>query len=443
MRLSDSTLARALAMAFLDGDWEFDPLLDRAAQVLGGRRRWVRRLVKDLLAAFPRTPRDAPSALAGWIGAHPSLIEAAARARDAARPLRVAAIHPGHTEMGRRRWPVATLDDLADLAELLDLDQAHLAWFADQQHRARRAPDGPLHHYRRRWISRSGRTPRLLEVPLPRLRALQRTLTHEVLAHIPTHPAAHGFVRGRGAVTGAQQHVGRDAVLSLDLSAFFASVSAARVRAIWRAAGYPEPVADALTGVVTTLAPVRMLTAMPPGGPPEARALLRAWLRASHLPQGAPTSPALANLAAHRLDARLAGYAAAAGWCYTRYADDLTISGGPEMVRRTDAVVAALSRIVTEEGFRVNPTKTRLRTASQRQLVTGIVVNRRPGPGRSEYDQLKALLHNASRTGGQAQNRDGHPAFAAHVRGRIAWVAQLHPERGARLLATWHEVDWS
>lgn len=442
MSRADSALARALALAFLDGDWQFEALLDRAAQVLGGRRRWVRRLVKDLLAAFPRAPRDTPSTLADWIGDHPSLAEAAARAREAGRALRVVAIHPGHTEMGRRRWPVPPLDDLGDLAELLDLDQEHLAWFADQQHHARRTPDGPLHHYRRRWIARSGRTPRLLEAPLPRLRALHRTLTHQVLAAVPTHPAAHGFVPGRSAVTGARQHVGRDAVLGLDLSAFFASVSAARVRAIWRAAGYPEPVADALTGLVTTLAPVRVLGAMPPGGAPEGRALLRAWLRTPHLPQGAPTSPALANLAAWRLDARLAGYAAAAGWCYTRYADDLTFSGGSDLARRAEAVAATLSRIVAEEGFRVNPAKTRLRTASQRQVVTGIVVNRTPGPGRAEYDRLKALLHNASRTGGQAQNREGHPEFAAQVRGRIAWVTQLHPERGARLLAAWHAVDW-
>ncbi len=201
--------------------------------------------------------------------------------------------------------------------------------------------------------------------------------------------------------------------------------------------------ADALTGLVTTAAPVGVLSAMPAGGSADARALLRAWLRTPHLPQGSPTSPYLANLADHRLDLRLAGYAAASGWCYTRYADDLTLSGGTDLAHRADAVVAAVSRIVADEGFRVNPGKTRLRTADQRQVVTGIVVNHRPGPGRAEHDRLKALLHNASRTSGRAQNLAGHPDFAAYVRGRIAWVAQLHPERGARLLAAWHQVDWT
>lgn len=445
MTAQQRALAQALAFSFLDGSWEFAPLLDRGAHVLGARRRWMRRLVRDLLTTFPRPPRDAPAGVAAWIGEHPALLAAQAQARAAGRPLRVLGILPGRTEMGRRPWPVTPLDDLSDLATLLDLDQTRLAWFADEQHRLRRAPSGPLHHYRRRWLARTGRSPRLIEAPLPRLLAIQRILAREILAPIPTHPAAHGFVPGRSTVTGAREHVGSAAVLGLDLSAFFATVTGARVNGLLRTAGYPEPVARALTGLFTTLTPIAVLRTMPATGSAEGRALLRAWLRGPHLPQGAPSSPALANLAAYRLDARLSGYAAAAGLRYTRYADDLTFSAPPgdvDLRRRQRAVVAAVAGIVAEEGFRLNPAKTRLREAGQRQQVTGIVVNARTSPGRAEYDRLKALLHNAARTGGAAQNHHGHPEFAAQVRGRIAWIAQLHPERGARLLAAWERVDW-
>ena len=108
---------------------------------------------------------------------------------------------------------------------------------------------------------------------------------------------------------------------------------------------------------------------MPSGGEDRARAALRRALAAPHLPQGAPSSPHLANLCVQRLDRRLAGYAAAAGAVYTRYADDLTFSGAAGLAPAR--LVRAVTQIVAEEGFTVNRAKTRVQRATQRQLVTG------------------------------------------------------------------------
>ncbi|WEL91746.1 RNA-directed DNA polymerase, partial [Tsukamurella tyrosinosolvens] len=65
-----------------------------------------------------------------------------------------------------------------------------------------------------------------------------------------------------------------------------------------------------------------------------------------------------------------------------------------------------------------------------------------PGGPRAEYDDLRALLHNAARSGGESQNRDGHPDFRAFVYGRIAWVAQGNEQRRLRLLAMAARVRW-
>ena len=92
-------------------------------------------------------------------------------------------------------------------------------------------------------------------------------------------------------------------MLSLDLEDFFASVSAARVYGIFRAAGYPEPVAHTLTGLCTNVVPAAESV------PGDFRLARR--LATPHLPQGAPTSPALANLVAFHLDVRLSGLAGA------------------------------------------------------------------------------------------------------------------------------------
>jgi RNA-directed DNA polymerase len=439
---ADRTVAYALAAAFLAGDWTPEGLRDRGAEAMGARRRWIGPLVREVLAVHHRPPLDRPRELAALVAATPAFLRAAERARSRGERFRAVRLLPPATRMVRRPWPVPRLDDVGDLCTLLDTDPAHLAWLADPLHRQRRTAAGPLHHYRYRWRPRPHATPRLVEAPLSRLADRQRTLLREVLEAVPVHPSAHGFVAGRGVATAVRPHAGAGVLVCLDLAAFFASVTAGRVYGLFRAAGYPEEVAHHLTGLVTVQAPVGVLSRMPPAGTPEDRFDLRQRLRRGHLPTGAPTSPALANLASFRLDARISGLADSLGAVYTRYADDLIISGPPELRRGTDRLVRAVTRIVAEEGFAVRPAKTRVRARSQRQQVLGAVVNDRPTVPREEYDRLRAVLHNARRSSGEAQNRDGHPDFRAHLTGRVAWVTSLDPVRGARLRAELARVAW-
>ncbi|OYW19228.1 MAG: hypothetical protein B7Z55_09275 [Planctomycetales bacterium 12-60-4] len=167
------------------------------------------------------------------------------------------------------------------------------------------------------------------------------------------------------------------------------------------------------------------------------------WLLTTpHLPQGAPTSPALANLAAFRLDSRLAGLARAAGVNYSRYADDLVFSGdrrfGRSLVRFRLLVLA----IIVNEGFEIRERKSRVMWHCQRQEIAGLVVNDHARVPRSEYDLLKAILHNCRRFGPASQNRQGHSGFRAHLQGRIAYIAQFDPKRGSKLLKAFDEIEW-
>jgi RNA-directed DNA polymerase len=92
--------------------------------------------------------------------------------------------------------------------------------------------------------------------------------------------------------------------------------------------------------------------------------------------------------------------------------------------------------------FAINERKTALHPAGGRQAVCGIVVNVRPNVLRSEYDELKAILHNAAAHGPAGQNRVGIADFEAHLRGRISWVASLNPARGEKLRRRFTEISW-
>lgn len=415
----------AVATAALAGPWNLDGLVERLAPLRGWKSpEEVGDVVAVLLGRWRRRPRRPAERLVGEL-------ETLLASRPGVRPLR-----PDEPGPGEFRWPVAPWTGLNELAAGLDLDGGELAWFADAGGWLRKVPDGPLQHYRRRWTASPAGSPRLLESPAPRLAELQRRVARKVLAHVPVHPAAHGFVRGRSPWTLAALHTARPMVLRLDLEGFFAHVTGARVAGLLRSAGYPDAVARALAGLLVTAAPQAVLRAAPGTG--DARRRLLSRLAGPHLPQGAPSSPAVANLLAHRLDRRLAGLAAAVGATYGRYADDLVFSGDLPVAGLT----ARVAEIATDEGFRLRDEKTRVMPAHRRQRVTGVVVNATPAAARRDYDELRALLHNCARTGPEAQNRAGHPAFREHLHGRIAWVSTGRPARAAKLRELFAAIDW-
>jgi retron-type reverse transcriptase len=336
--------------------------------------------------------------------------------------------------------PIPVLATLGDLADWTGLSGEQLAWLADERGSRGRATNSTLQHYRYAFVAKRIGMPRLLEAPKPRLKAIQRKILHEILAAVPVHDCAKGFVAGRSCLSGAQIHAGEDVVATFDLAQFFPSIALPRIHGIFRSLGYPWAVARRLAGLCTTATPASVFHHLPEAQRPD-RALQRLHA-VPHLPQGAPTSPALANLLAWSLDRRLHGLARAAGANYTRYADDLAFSGDTEFRKSLGRFGKAVETIVREEGFALNAAKTRTMPHSTRQRVTGIVVNDHCNVGRAEFDALKAILHNCVRDGPARQNRADVPDFRRHLDGRVVWVEQINPRRGAKLRAAFERIDW-
>lgn len=214
--------------------------------------------------------------------------------------------------------------------------------------------------------------------------------------------------------------------MNLDLSDFFPTVTFPRVRAVFERCGYSGCVATILA-LLCTECPRAIVTYS--GTKYEAATGPRG------LPQGAPTSPGLSNQVARKLDKRLAGVAAKLGLTYTRYADDITFSGGAELVDKIGWLLAKVQNIAREEGFAVNEKKTRVMRRSTAQTVTGVVVNDKPSISREELRRLRAILHRARPEGLEAQNREKRPNFRAYLEGKIAFVSMVRPDAGANLKA--------
>ena len=434
-------LARCVSAAFLAGAWNERALADRAGGALDRRCWWVRPLARDVSAAYPRPPADRPRELARYI----DLTLADWQAREGEEAPRPRRWYMPRAEMGRRPWPVPEIASTGELARFLGIADGELAWLADLRTLERTVEDERLRNYWYGTIVRPGRPARVIERPKHRLKEIQRRVLHGILDWIPAHGAAHGFTRGRSVRSHAIAHVGQVVVIRADLQDFFAAIPGQRIYGIFRTAGYPEAVAHTLTGIATNVIPAAFWHSLPrPADSHQVAAhhLLGRQLATPHLPQGAPTSPALANLAAFTLDRRLRGLADSLEITYTRYADDLTFSGPPRLIRQAGLLRRAVADIAREEGFTVNEGKSTLVTRAGRQRVCGVVVNQHPNIARGEYDRLKATVHNSIVHGPLSQNHDGVPDFRAHLLGRIAWVAALNPRRGAKLRQAFTRIAW-
>ncbi|MBN2495256.1 MAG: RNA-directed DNA polymerase [Deltaproteobacteria bacterium] len=323
-------------------------------------------------------------------------------------------------EQRRQQNDLPALATAQDLAQALDLPMPRLRWLVYH----REVDTGSHYHF---WTvpKRSGGE-RLISAPKPDLKKAQRWIAEHISERLPIHGAAHGFVAGRSTVTNARLHAGAAVVVKFDLEAFYPTITFPRVKGLFRKAGYGEQVATVLA-LLCTESPREQVALK--------GKLYYVAVGPRSLPQGAPTSPSITNAICLRLDARLAGLARAAGWRYSRYADDLTFSW-----HRRDAaapvgrLMRMLGRIGSDEGFALHRKKTRVLRSGRRQKVCGLVVNA-AGDGqprarvpRKIVRELRAAIRN------RELGREGWDESLAELAGMASYVHMADPKKGRAFL---------
>ena len=284
----------------------------------------------------------------------------------------------------------------------------------------------PIHHYKRFEIPKKTGGTRAISAPMPRLKAAQHWVLHNILGKVALHEAAHGFRPLHSIVSNAQPHVGADVVVNIDLKDFFPTITYNRVWGCFRALGYSKTNATFLA-LLTTEAKV---TEVEMDG--QTYFIARGE---RHLPQGGPTSPALTNIICRRLDKRLTDKAGHLGFTYTRYADDMTFSASGEA--NVGKLLAHVRSIVAQEGFRIHPDKTRVFRKGRRQEVTGLIVNEKVGVDRRLLKRFRATLFQIEKDGpdGKHWNRSQAHNLFDTLQGFANFVSMVDAEKGAALVS--------
>ncbi len=268
---------------------------------------------------------------------------------------------------------------------------------------------------------------------------VQQFINLELLQNLKPHPASYAFHAEGGIRKCASMHCGARWLFQYDLENFFHALSERNAYRVFMSVGYRPLLAFELARLCTTTRlPMHLKHHLWPKH--AQRKQYHFYTDPSGatgvLPQGAPTSPMLSNLAALSLDEQLTAFADRHGFTYTRYADDLTFSAGGELPERMSIgdIHRAVAGIIRKSGFIENVKKTRVAGPGSKKVVLGLLVDgSAPRLSKEAYKRIDRHLHALKKYGLAAvaahENFDSAIGFYNHLAGLVAYVKDVDSVR--------------
>lgn len=255
--------------------------------------------------------------------------------------------------------------------------------------------------YRTFNISKRNGKSRTISEPLPILKEVQKWILENILNQAKISPYAKAFVKKKSIKENARFHRNQDFVISMDIKDFFPTINFDKIVGVFEQLGYHYALSIMLANICS--------------------------LNAS-LPQGAPSSPAISNIIMLEFDEELAIYCKNKGLRYTRYADDITISGNVKLGK--SEIINFVRKLLWKEGFLVNSSKTKVLRKYQRQLVTGIVVNEKMQAPKEYRKQIRQEVYYIKTYGVDSHleyKQLKKKKYLYHLLGKIQHVLMVNP----------------
>lgn len=293
-----------------------------------------------------------------------------------------------------------TIKTRSDLADYLNIPPSKITYILFKR--------GVDSYYTEFEIPKKSGEPRRICAPTGDLKGVQRQLADALWEHqksiyeeLGIKPnISHAFEKGKSIITNAKIHRNKRIIVNVDLSDFFDSIHIGRVCGFFeKNKHFNLPHEPAIT--IAQLACYQ-----------------------GKLPQGAPTSPIITNLICQVLDMHLLSFAKRYKLDYTRYADDITFSTNDKAFLETwDLFYAELEKKIRKAGFSLNEKKTRITYRDSKQVVTGLVVNKKISVDHAYCRKVRAMAHSLYTNG--SYSVDGVEGNIRQLEGRFAFIDQI------------------
>ena len=302
---------------------------------------------------------------------------------------------------------------------------------------------------------------RRISVPCAPLMLTQKWVNTHILRAASVDEASAAFAPGCSIYEAARSHCNAKWLIKIDVRDFFSSINEIGVYRVFRSLGYQPLVSFELSRLCTRLGGTAeracWINFRPKPSDHEWHwnapnyMTIRSYHaeRVGYLPQGAPTSPMLANLVMRSTDAGLRKLASAWGLTYTRYADDITFSTTGAFHRdicRT--LIDEVYRVLSKVGLRPNLSKTHVVPPGARKVVLGLLVDGdKPRLPRDFRMRMRQHLHHLEMPNGPSRHAVSR-GFASvsglrhHLEGLAAFASQIEPLYGRELTSRLKAIVW-
>jgi RNA-directed DNA polymerase len=260
---------------------------------------------------------------------------------------------------------------------------------------------------------------RTLFIPNQKLKSVQKWMLINLISKVKISRFSRGFIENMSLIDNAKHHLKKEYVITLDIQNFFSSIHNVEVYRIFRSLGYTKELSSIFTKLLVT---------------------------ENGLPQGAPTSPYLSHIVCKKLDRKifeeLKSLKSFRNCDFTRYADDITISGDYEIIDKMKNII----EIIKSEGFDINSLKTRCQPRSKKQVVTGLVVNEKVNVPRSYIRKLKQEIYYCKKYGVNSHmKRTGieKSNYKLFLFGKAYYIKMINKKVGEKFLRELQDIDWT
>lgn len=270
--------------------------------------------------------------------------------------------------------------------------------------------------YKEKQISKRSNGVRIISMPSYNLKKLQKWILENILYKIPTSEVATGFVKEKSILDNASPHTNKKYVINLDIKDFFPSIKFKTIFYLFLNLGYTKEVSYSLSKIVTYK---------------------------GCLPQGSPTSPYLSNLVMKGFDRKLKKLTDKYNSTYTRYADDITISGNENVVY----LIKTIKSFLNKEGFTLNEDKIKIQSRNGRQEVTNLIVNNSVKVKLEFKKKLRQQIYFCKKYGVYNHLKyikcEEKSFFREYLYGHANFIYMIEPEIGKKFLKDLDEINWN